>query len=385
MDPLTSADTPPSITTNVCRVPSPLLSEGGALSRAKVETVVANWFPRFLANGLDYLDVRRTLDLVDGWEDWAPAWTSTADTYATLGQQALASGHRVTAAEHLRRAALTLQFAQFVLTDQPERRRELQRRQAELYATCAPLLDPPAVRLQVAYPGGEVVGYLRVPCGGGRPGLVVLLPGLESTKEQFSTYEPYFLRRGVATLSVEGPGQGEGGLGTPFRTAVYAEAMTAVGAALAGLEGVDPTRVVVLGTSFGGYLALRYAELVPGLHGVVDIAGPYDLTAFDDLQEVTRDGFRDFVGACDLEHARDLLSDVTLEAALPRLEVPVLVVHGEHDPIIPVAHAQRIITQLGARAQARIEPDGNHSCNNLATIVRPAVADWVADSLKESA
>jgi hypothetical protein len=32
---------------------------------------------------------------------------------------------------------------------------------------------------------------------------------------------------------------------------------------------------------------------------------------------------------------------------------------------------------------AWLEPTGNHSCNNVAAVVRPAVADWVADRLEE--
>lgn len=354
------------------------------MSRSKVDAVVANWFPRFLANGIDYFDLLRTLDAVDGWDTWAAAWTATADEYERLGEQALAVGHRVTAAEHLRRAALTLQFAQFVLTEEPERRASLQARMVRTYARCAPLLDPPAVRTTVAYGAGRaVVGYRRAPPGRSRCGLVVLVPGLESTKEQFSTYEPYFLRRGVATLSIEGPGQGEGGNGVPFRDAAYADAIRAVGGAISGLDGVDPSRVVVLGTSFGGYLALRHAALIPGLRGVVDIAGPYDLQAFESLQEVTREGFREFVGAADLDEARGLLDGVNLDGVLEDLRAPVLVVHGEQDRIIRVEHARRIVAALGDRVTARLEPTGNHSCNNVAAVVRPAVADWVADRLEE--
>lgn len=363
----------------------------------KLTAVVRNWYPRFLANGIDYLDLARTLEQVADWSQWADAWTATADTYERLGDEAEAAGHRVTAAEHLRRASLTLQFAQFVLTDDPDRRQALQRRMSDVYRRAAPLLDPPAVAVSVGYGDGrQVVGYLRVPsgadlAGGDRPGLAVLMPGLESTKEQFSTYEPYFLRRGVATLSVEGPGQGEGGAGhatgTPFRDALYATAMAAVGAALPGLGQVDANRVVVVGTSFGGYLALAHGPELPGLRGIVDIAGPYDLRAFGDLQAVTRDGFRDLVGASDEQEAAALLHDVSLDGRLERieqLEVPVLVVHGERDTIIDVAHARRVVdglAHLGDRLTARLEPEGNHSCNNLATVLRPYVADWVADRL----
>jgi dienelactone hydrolase len=356
------------------------------VSDAKLEAVVANWYPRFLANGIDFFDLRRTLDAIDGWALWADEWTTSAERYEALGRAALAEGHRVTASEHLRRAALTLQFAQFVLTDDPARRAALQARMQALYAEAAPLLDPPAVRTTIAYGEGlTAVGYLRLPGGTDRPGLAVLLPGLESTKEQFSTYEPFFLRRGVATLSVEGPGQGEGARAALFRDELYGTATAAVGAAIGELADVDATRVAVVGTSFGGYLALRHAHRIPGLRGVVDIAGPYDLRAFDELQEVTREGFRDFVGAADQDEAARLLGDVSLDGVLDDLTAPVLVVHGERDTIIRPEHAHRIAAALGDQATVRLEPEGNHSCNNLATVVRPAVADWVTDRLEEPA
>ena len=88
----------------------------------KLETVVANWYPRFLANGLDGLQVRDTLARIQRWEQWAPEWVAEASGWEERGQAALDAGHTVTAGAHLQRAALTLQFAQFVLTEDVEQR-----------------------------------------------------------------------------------------------------------------------------------------------------------------------------------------------------------------------------------------------------------------------
>jgi 2,6-dihydroxypseudooxynicotine hydrolase len=347
----------------------------------KVGTVVETWFPRFLANGLDYLDVRRILDRVERWDDWGLAWSDAAEEYAALGESALEQGRSVTAADHLRRAALTLQFAQFVLTEDAELRTRLHRRQAELYRCAAPHLRPPAEPIELALDGAPLHGYLRRPAPEGRFGLVVLLPGLESTKEQFSTYEPYFLERGAATLSFEGPGQGEARLELPYRDEIYGRAVEELAHAIPRLPGVDPERLVVLGTSFGGYLALRHATAFAGVRGVIDIAGPYDLRGLAQLNPVVQDGFVHFTGASDGAEAADLLADVTLDGRLASIDAPVLVVHGGADRVIPVEHAHRIVAALGGRAQLHLEPDGSHSCNNLYTRIRPLVADWAAGRL----
>ena len=357
------------------------MSDGVADDRVAV--VVENWLPRFLANGLDYLDVRRTLDAVRSWADWAGAWAATAGRYETLAEAAEAAGHELTAAEHLRRAALTLQFAQFVLNDDPARRKALHRRQCHLYARAAGRLRPPARRVEMPTEVGDVPGYLREPPSGAA-GLVLLVPGLESTKEQFSTLEPYLLDRGLATLSLEGPGQGEARYRRAFRDEDYAAALRGV-SAFAQRHAPAAHAVAVLGTSFGGYLALRHAAEVANLVAVVDVAGPHDLRWFDGMQPVLQEGFMHLLGVADRDAARSLLGAMSLDGVLERTRVPVLVLHGARDPVIPVEHARRIGAGLGALATVRIEPEGNHSCNNLHTIVRPMVADWLRASIEEAA
>jgi alpha-beta hydrolase superfamily lysophospholipase len=356
----------------------------------RLATVVANWSARFVANDIDPLDVERTLARIDGWDSWADAWAATADDYAGRADRAEADAHRVTAAAFRRRAALLLQFAQFVLNDDPARRRELHARQVDLFRAAAPDLVPPAVPYHLGLgAGGEVHGYVRVPAD--PHGVVLLIPGLESTKEQFSTFEPHLLERGLATVSVEGPGQGEAHAAHPFRLVPYLHAYAAVVRWVGAHPELASLPLGLLGTSFGGFLALRCAtadDVVAGLRGpdaVVAIAGPHTLTPLGSLQPILQEGFVHLSGSADVAEADALLADVTLTGHLDRLSAPTLVVHGDADRVIPVAHGDRIAEELGGRATYDRVEGGSHSCNSHHTTVRPRVADWLSDRLAEAA
>ena len=47
--------------------------------------------------------------------------------------------------------------------------------------------------------------------------MILMIPGLDSTKEELRSTEDLFLERGVATFSVDGPGQGEAEYRLPIR------------------------------------------------------------------------------------------------------------------------------------------------------------------------
>lgn len=364
----------------------------------RLQAVVANWSARFVANDIDPLDVERTLAGITTWEDWAGAWEATADRYADRADAASRAGHRITAAQHRRRAALILQFGQFVLNDDPVRRRALHARQCALFRSAAPDLTPPALPYLLDVGPGRagrirVHGYIRLPDRCHAHGVVLLIPGLESTKEQFSTFEPYLLERGLATISIEGPGQGEAHADHPFRLVEFLHAYAAVRAHVAGHPELRSLPVALLGTSFGGFLSLRCAvadDVTPDVtppDAVVAIAGPHTLTPLSGLQPILQEGFIHLSGARDIVEADELLADVTLNGHLDRLVAPTLLVHGDADRVIPVAQADRIAAEAGDRGAEFIFDrivGGSHSCNNFHTTVRPRVADWLSDRLHEA-
>lgn len=355
---------------------------------ARVRAAIDNWAPRFTAQGVDYNDFVRTTARIERWGEWLDAWTTTADMHAALAREAEEQGRHLTAGEAYVRAALSHHFAKFVwMVDLAKHRAAADRAVASLYAAHR-LLDPTAERVEATFDGGVVVGNLRRPVDRERPPLVFLLPGLDSTKEEFFHWENVFLARGMATLSLEGPGQGETGYTTHIRPD-YEVAVAAMLDALAGRDEIDPSaglgqaleRVGIVGVSLGGYYAPRAAAFEPRLKAAAAIGGPYDFGAcWPGLPSLTREAFVHHSGAGDETAAQARARQLRLAGVAPQITQPLLVVFGKQDRLVPWQQAERLAAEA-PNAELVMFPEGNHVCNNIPYKYRPLVADWMREQL----
>lgn len=350
------------------------------MADARVAAAVANWAPRFVAQGVDYNDFLRTTSRIKVWEDWLDEWCATGDLHAGLAREAETRGRLLSAGEAFVRAALCYHFAKFVwLVDLERHRAATEMAVTSLYAAHR-LLDPAAERVEIPFEGANLVGNLRRPSGTPRPPLVLLIPGLDSTKEEFFYWEAVFLARGMATFSLDGPGQGESGYTTHIRHD-YEVAVTAALDVLAGRDDIDSSRVGAAGVSLGGYYAPRAAAFEPRLKAVAAIAGPYNFgETWPDLPALTREAFSHHSGSHTDEEAYANALRLDLSGVLPRLSQPLLVVFGKLDRLIPWQHAERVAAEA-PNAELVIYPEGNHVCNNIPYKYRPLVADWMKERL----
>jgi 2,6-dihydroxypseudooxynicotine hydrolase len=347
---------------------------------ARVEAAIKNWAPRFTSQGVDYNDFVRTTGGIETWDQWLDAWCATGDMHATLAREAEAGGRSLTAGEAWVRAALSYHFAKFVwMLDLDRYRAAADRAVSALYAAHAHL-DPAAERLEMRLDGKPMVGNLRRPAAADRPPLVLLLPGLDSTKEEFYHWENVFLKRGLATLSLEGPGQGETGYRTHIRPD-YEVAVTAALDALSGRSDLDLGRVGVAGVSLGGYYAPRAAAFEPRIKAVAPIGGPYNFgECWDGLPDITRETFIHHSGTGDEAGAREAASWLSLAGVAGGISQPMLVVFGKLDRLIPYQQAERLAAEAPNATLVMYE-EGNHVCNNLPFKYRPLVADWLQETL----
>jgi dienelactone hydrolase len=300
--------------------------------------------------------------------------------HAGLAEEAAEKGLRLSAGEAWARATVAYHFAKFVWMVDPERSRAAADQAVAAMSRTHEYLDPDAERIEVPFDGGRVVGNLRRPAGDERPPLVLLVPGLDSTKEEFFRLENVFLDRGMATLSIDGPGQGESGYELPIR-ADYDVAVSAVLDAIAGRSDVDLDRVGLLGVSLGGYYAPRVLAFEPRVKAGVGLSGPYRFSdIWDTVPPQTRETFVAKSFAKDDEEGRARAAELDLDGVAERIQQPYLAITGKLDRLIPWEQTERAAKEA-QNGTFLLHEDGNHGCANVPYKTRPVAADWLREQL----
>ncbi|WP_072341432.1 alpha/beta hydrolase family protein [Devosia enhydra] len=344
------------------------------MSESKLLSVVEHWLPRIEVAGIPSATAKEVITRAGDWAGWLPAWLEEADRNEAIAVDAEAKGWRVTAGEAYARAAACAHFGQFMAFEDLAAKAAAAERKCTIYRRAAPLLDPPAQPVGIPFEGAALTGYLRRPVGVDAAPLALIVPGSDSTKEEFPNFEKHFLARGIATFSLDGPGQGEGRLFGPLRPDITA----AIAATLERLKGESGLsgKVALVGMAFGGNLVLRAASALPDLAAVVSINGFADLGAFAPaLPQVYRDNLRFALGTEDVLGAA---AGFTIANA-PPIMVPALIIHGGRDKIFPVSEAEASARACSGRVDLHVLPEGNHVCNNIPWVYRPLVADWLGD------
>ena len=353
----------------------------GVETQNRVQLAASHWKPRFVANGIDVNDFERALATVSEWKDWGPYWRDTGDTHLALADAAARDRHTVTATEAYQRAAWSYHLGKFLWFEDRDLHEELVRRTVDAYRKALPDLEPAAERVELPFEGAVLPGNLRLPRGVIRPALVLMVPGLDSVKEELFTMENDFLKRGLATLSVDGPGQGENERRFPIRPD-WSGVVAAILDGLSRRDDLDLERVGLMGISMGGIYGPFAAAKEKRLRALIALAGPYDLSeCWPALNPLTKAGYVYYTHSRDEAEAFEKSKSLTLRGVLKDVTCPLLVIHGGKDRLFPPEQAERIVREA-PNATLLLYPEGNHVCNNIPYKYRPAMADWLRERLQ---
>jgi pimeloyl-ACP methyl ester carboxylesterase len=216
---------------------------------------------------------------------WHRAWKATAQRVAEIGEQALASGHRVSAREALLRASNYYRTADFFLRENPASDPEvtlLSTRSRETFATAAGLFDTPVEAVSIPYEGTTLPGYLYLVDDSSTPRpTVVYNSGYDSTlEESYYAIAAAALRRGYNVLAFDGPGQGAALREQKLVMRPDWEAVITPVVDFALTRGeIAADRIVLFGYSLGGFLVARAAAFEHRVAALILDDGIHDFHA----------------------------------------------------------------------------------------------------------
>jgi 2,6-dihydroxypseudooxynicotine hydrolase len=319
--------------------------------------------------------------------DWIGSWTRAGDEYDERATEFLDRGRTRSAASMGLIAAMCHHVGEMMVfgLGRLPRREDAAARCVASYRRVAEYCDPPAMRLDIPFGTTTIPAYLRVPVGLDRPACVLVAGGANSVKEENHGIADFFLARGLATLTFDGPGQGEYVLtsGTHLRADRFDAAVTTIVDWLCASDLVDPERLAFFGKATSGLLGVHAAASEHRLKAIVAHPGTYDWGTFFELQlPFYPSQFEMFtlLGATSLEAGTKLVKrELTLEGVLPDVRAPMLIVNAVDDYAIPVTEAERIKDNATADVEVVIFQGRAHG--GPSAVAHALEGDWLAERL----
>ncbi|MFD9128151.1 alpha/beta hydrolase family protein [Kitasatospora sp. NPDC059571] len=333
---------------------------------------VAETRPRAHGAGLDLYAYDRVTAGLRSLTEWPDVCRAAADRHRAAGAAAAGEGRTRTAGEAYRTAARWYHLAGLVPHPDRAAAARIAAAADRAMGEALALLEPEAERLV----GEGFAGWLRRPAGVRRAPVVVIVPGLDSGKEEFHRVAEALLARGTAVFAMDGPGQGSLAATSTFEPD-YHLVVGRVIDTLRACGDVDASRVAVIGLSLGGWFAATAAAREPRLRAAALVSGPYRLD-WDGVVPFVRATLAQRCGGT--AAARAFARRVDLAGLAAAIEVPLLVVEGGEDRIPGVTNADLLAHQVDG-AELLFVPHGNHLLGTALADWLPATADWLTARL----
>jgi len=353
----------------------------------KVHDVYAFRSTMFVEWGFRPADVKRTTERIKVPGAVVKEWVRTAAQEEEFAREAEVAGHRESAAELYYRAALYYGPACGTIHTNSHRKHELYGKMIACYEKFIELFEEaPVTRVEIPFENGKTIpGILQTVPGVENAPCVLVVPGMDTIKEYMpSPYHNHFRRRGMATLSIDGPGQGESNVRENWVTLDNFE--RAGSAAIDYLEGrpeVDASRVGLYGWSMGSYWGPRVAAHDERLKACVGAMGVY--LQKDTIFNFGKPTYRaNYMYMSDI-HGEDefdaMLELMTLEPIAEKIGCPMLLAMGEFDELCPLEDAERLFALLKCPKELWVYENETHTLGSRLPDFYLAVADWLLDAL----
>ena len=321
------------------------------------------------------------------------AFESTAKRREARARAAEADGNPVTARDNWYMAAIHYGAAEWPYDDSGPQHVELHNKKRECFSNYARLADHKIEAVSIPFKTKSIPGWFHLPPGysGGKVPVVIAIPGMDSFKEiNVALANDRWMQRGVAVLSIDGPGQYESPLlGVYVSMQNWIDAGPAVLDWLLRRPEIDGRRIGVSGASFGSFFGTILTANEPRIAATAVISTclePGCHTIFEEASPTFKKRFMWMSNYTDEAKFNEFAKTLTWEGHVERIRTPYLVVAGEADELSPLEHTERMIRAMSGPRQLVIYADSRHSVGNvpaanLGPFPPTLVADWLVARL----
>jgi dipeptidyl aminopeptidase/acylaminoacyl peptidase len=303
-----------------------------------------------------------------------------------MATEAEAKGHGVTAHDFFYRASIYYGRAQWSIARDGDDKRRLYDACVRCYEGVIRHSGGLIERVALDVDGETVYGVLHLPAAPrDRVPALLFFPGMDMFKEEFPNAECNpFARRGMAVLSLDGPGQGETRVkGCKVTDEKYVRAGRAALDYLQRRPEIDPDRLAVSGASFGSYwapLLAAHDDRVKACAGIMGVL--YSMVPIFELAPPSFKANFMYMAGIDDEGAFDAMAArMGLAGVGPRIRCPILLTQGENDHLCPLEGAERFFAEIAGPKEMWIFHDEFHPLGGVMAHLIPWLADWVLDAL----
>lgn len=326
------------------------------------------FWDRWLVHGIDSKDLMQVKPHIRTIESWVSSWEKIADEKIIQASQLKKHGLNKEA-EYMYRLGSLYYILNYWIYPEVSLEKQHWYKKCLTYTYLADSLSEHFIKYDsIKINGFSYAGRIRVPLN--PKGCIVIINPIDSSKEELFKYEMEFLESGFATVSFDGPGQGETytlngliGSGTRWENFI----MTLISSVR---EQFPQLSIYLFGTSLGATWALlgsSHSEVKK----VVAVSPAVELNKMN----MPNYFFERMNIACDLGPYQKTMPDFKNI----NYQCPILIFHGNKDLMVPDNQMYELYEKVSNEKKLIEYEEEGHCCNNKLDEIRKISLIWFSN------
>ena len=343
----------------------------------------SNYFREQL--GYNSYDLKRVFELAKSTQMMTAAWATVAKEIEGRAAYWLARGSQSAALALFERAMLLYGRAHYSIAGNPERRQKYLAKLTHCRNRVAALSPHRIEHVVLPLERSNIYSLFETAPGTRNAPCVILLSGMDMFKENWHRFmTDNVLPRGWSGFTLDGPGQGESLThGVTMTLDNYDGAISAAIDWLATRPEVDPTKIVVMGSSMGswwGTHALPTEKRIKALAANMPCLADKSIL-LNQAQPSFVANLMSMTGLGSYEEISEFAGKMSLKDRVGKIQIPYLIVTGENDELTTLEGTREIYDLLPGPKELWVYQREFHPIGPPANEWLNASMDWLQKAI----